>query len=216
MAARFRTDWQVGDRIETWLRQHVDELTAIVRDQGWSWNDIGRALHSAGIEYRTGRPWSAAILRKKAVVARTRLALHKAPSDPMALALRDALSGLGGKIGQVVINMPGSGVVSAVPEAQLLRPVSEPVPVTHGLYGPKEHRTSASVGATSPHQSTEDEAEDVPTFETASIIGWTGSKQPPKSAADPKMTPSAPAAKQDADEVMKRFLGKAQFSTARD
>jgi hypothetical protein len=71
-ADTFGLDWRVGDRVMTWLNRHEGksgELSRLVED-GWSWADIGRAMHLTGIAYRTGQPISAAILRKKASEAR--------------------------------------------------------------------------------------------------------------------------------------------------
>lgn len=208
VAARLGRDWRPGDGIETWLRQHVEELTSMVREQGWSWGDIGRALNAAGIEYQTARPWSAAILRKKAVVARSRLARGRAPTDAMAIAVRDALTGLAGKIGQVVINMPGSGVqvVSAGAQTTSTALLAPPIGQAQGLEATREPFAAAEQLAD--QKSIDDEAENILTFEPASIIGWTGPKPPPSASSGPKATSPAPAAKQDADEVMQRFLGK--------
>jgi hypothetical protein len=71
-AGIFGRDWRAGDRVMTWLNRHEGksgELSLLVED-GWSWADIGRAMHLAGIAYRSGEPISAAILRKKASEAR--------------------------------------------------------------------------------------------------------------------------------------------------
>lgn len=72
-ARTFGTDWKVGDRVMTWLHRHegrLNELSHLVKD-GWSWADIGRAMHIAGIAYRTGAPMTDVILRKKATEARS-------------------------------------------------------------------------------------------------------------------------------------------------
>jgi hypothetical protein len=72
-ARTFGTDWRVGDRVITWLHRHegqLNELSHLVKD-GWSWADIGRAMHIAGIAYRTGAPITDVILRKKATEARS-------------------------------------------------------------------------------------------------------------------------------------------------
>jgi hypothetical protein len=65
-------DWRKGDQVLTWLKRHeggTQVLSHLVRD-GWSWDDVGRALAVAGIHYRSGEPISGAILRKKAFEAR--------------------------------------------------------------------------------------------------------------------------------------------------
>ena len=72
-ARLFGQDWHAGDRVQTWLVRHegkLGELSQMVAD-GWCWADIGRAMHIAGITYRTGEPISAAVLRKKASEARS-------------------------------------------------------------------------------------------------------------------------------------------------
>lgn len=80
-AGTFGRDWRAGDRVMTWLNRHegrAGELSRLVED-GWSWADIGRAMHLAGITYRTGAPISAAILRKKASEARAAARTKSAP-----------------------------------------------------------------------------------------------------------------------------------------
>jgi len=80
-AGTFGQDWRAGDRVMTWLNRHegrAGELSLLVED-GWSWADIGRAMHLAGITYRTGVPISAAILRKKASEARAAARTKSAP-----------------------------------------------------------------------------------------------------------------------------------------
>lgn len=201
LAARLGLDWQAGDGVETWLRQHVDELTVMVRDQGWSWTDIGRAMNVAGIQYQTGRPWRAVILRKKAGIARARLNQNRAPTTAVALAVRDALIGLGGKVGQVVINMPGSGVQADPTPALPARPPS-------GSRSSEAADQLAAIARPHDQEPADDAAGDAPTFAPASIIGWTGPQPVPGAPIGPTATSPAPAAKQDADEVMKRFLGK--------
>lgn len=81
-AGLFGRDWRAGDRVMTWLNRHegrTGELSRLVAD-GWSWADIGRAMHLAGITYRTGEPISAAILRKKASEARATSRAKRASS----------------------------------------------------------------------------------------------------------------------------------------
>ena len=86
-AGTFGLDWRAGDRVMTWLNRHEGrsgELSGLVED-GWSWADIGRAMHLAGIAYRTGQPISAAILRKKASEARAaaRAKSNQAPDQAL-------------------------------------------------------------------------------------------------------------------------------------
>jgi len=103
LAARLGEDWTPGDAVMPWLRKHVDELTDLVHDEGWSWSAIGQALDAAGIRYSTGRPWSAPILTVKAKLARdanARRAAEKARRTaasqfaPVAEMLKAALTEL--------------------------------------------------------------------------------------------------------------------------
>src|SRR3954451_17882758 len=66
LAALFRTRWVPADGIAPWLRKNLPRLRRIVDDEGWSWDDLGRALTLAGITYAgwammkaaRGRPWA--------------------------------------------------------------------------------------------------------------------------------------------------------------
>ncbi len=73
LAQRLGADWRQGDNVMTWIRRHEatdTELSRLVRD-GWSWDDVGRALAIAGIKYQTGPAISGDVLRRKAEKART-------------------------------------------------------------------------------------------------------------------------------------------------
>ena len=62
-ARLFGRNWHAGDRVQTWRVRHEGkpgELGQTVEDV-WSWRDIGRAMHIAGITYRRGEPISAAV-----------------------------------------------------------------------------------------------------------------------------------------------------------
>ena len=88
----FGQDWCPGDRVMTWLNRHEGrsgELSRLVED-GWSWADIGRAMHLAGITYRTGESISAAILRKKASQARAGVRAKSARAPDKAPPTMDA------------------------------------------------------------------------------------------------------------------------------
>jgi hypothetical protein len=92
-AGIFGRDWRAGDRVMTWLNRREGrsgELSRLV-DDGWSWADIGRAMHLAGITYRTGAPISAAILRKKASEARAAARAKSAPRQGKVLSDTGAL-----------------------------------------------------------------------------------------------------------------------------
>ena len=51
-------DWTQGDTVQTWIHKHEGKTRALSRmvEEGWLWQDIGRAMHLAGITYRTGPP----------------------------------------------------------------------------------------------------------------------------------------------------------------
>ena len=74
LARRFAADWVEGDNVETWLNWHEGEKAElgelIVR--GWTWSDVSRAMHAAGIHYRTGRPIPDETLRAKVYRIRRR------------------------------------------------------------------------------------------------------------------------------------------------
>lgn len=72
LAEVLRLDWRPGDRVMTWFHRHEGrhaELSALVRD-GWSWADIGQAMHLAGITFGTGKPIPGDTIRGKAWKAR--------------------------------------------------------------------------------------------------------------------------------------------------
>ena len=89
LAERFKADWRSGDRVMTWLNRHEGrngELSALVED-GWSWADIGQAMHLAGIFFGTGKPIPADTLRGKAWKARRHERQRAAPRPEVAPAL---------------------------------------------------------------------------------------------------------------------------------
>jgi hypothetical protein len=63
-----------GEPVQTWINKHegqAGELRRLV-EEGWSWEDIGKAMHLAGISYSTGQQISARTLRLKAHLSRKR------------------------------------------------------------------------------------------------------------------------------------------------
>jgi hypothetical protein len=67
-------DWTQGDTVQTWIHQHegkTGELSRMV-EAGWLWEDIGKAMHLAGITYSTGQPIPSHTLRLKAYLSRNR------------------------------------------------------------------------------------------------------------------------------------------------
>jgi len=73
LAAELGRRWVAADGIEPWLRRQLPRLTSLAREEGWSWDDIGRAMTAAGITYATGRPWTGRQLARKAADVRAQL-----------------------------------------------------------------------------------------------------------------------------------------------
>jgi hypothetical protein len=63
LADRFRELWKPGEEMRPWLREQSELLLQLVHGK-WSWASMARVLTTAGITYRTGKPWSAGLLRK--------------------------------------------------------------------------------------------------------------------------------------------------------
>ncbi|HVT81568.1 MAG TPA: hypothetical protein VHM90_13045, partial [Phycisphaerae bacterium] len=64
LAQKFREDWSEGDVIRSWLRRHSEELRKLVREEDWSWANIGKALSAAGIQFKTGNGWTGENVRR--------------------------------------------------------------------------------------------------------------------------------------------------------
>lgn len=221
LAARFGVDWNPADAVETWLRRHARELSLIVRDDGWSWTDVGRALAAAGIAYRTGRPWSAPILRKKVCEA-AGIARRGAPlpeqAEAVASALRGALSSLGG-IQHVHVHMGGPSPTPPQPAAAVPAPSPPPLPgpvaAATGTPTPRAANGGSldrpALAAKVPRDpaaapSPEAGEDDGPRFELASFAdGWTPPPQPEQPGE--KKPPPKPRRRFDPDEVLRRLDG---------
>jgi hypothetical protein len=108
LATQFAADWTAGDAVLTWLRRHVEALTRMIHDDGWSWPDLARALTIAGIGYRSGRPWTGDLLRQKAAEARTPRRSVSVPAGRSAEALTAALRQAGSVRGTVNHTVPSS------------------------------------------------------------------------------------------------------------
>lgn len=70
LAVELRKRWVPADGIKPWLRRNAPRLRRMVQDEGWSWQDIGRALTLAGIVYGSGIPWTGKVLTVKITQAR--------------------------------------------------------------------------------------------------------------------------------------------------
>jgi len=93
LAKKFREDWSEGQVIRSWLRRHGEELRCLVRQEDWSWVNVGKALSLAGIQFKTGKGWTGENVRravdlamkpKKVRVAKSRtLSTLTLPSSPV-------------------------------------------------------------------------------------------------------------------------------------
>jgi hypothetical protein len=64
LAKHFRETWSEGQIIRSWLRSHSEELRKLVREEDWSWANIGKALSAAGIQYNTDKGWTGENVRR--------------------------------------------------------------------------------------------------------------------------------------------------------
>jgi hypothetical protein len=74
LARALGADWTRGDTVQIWIHKHegkTGELSRMV-EAGWLWEDIGKAMHLAGITYSTGQQIPSHTLRLKAYLARNR------------------------------------------------------------------------------------------------------------------------------------------------
>jgi hypothetical protein len=69
LAQSFLESWNEGQLIRPWLRRHGEEMRALVRDEDWAWDNIGKALTLAGIKFKTGNPWGGENLRRSVALA---------------------------------------------------------------------------------------------------------------------------------------------------
>lgn len=214
LAARLAQDWTPGDLVFTWLRRHVSELTRMVRDDGWSWADVARALDMAGIAYRSERPWTGRLLTIKVVQARK--AMQRPPTSPldpaaaMTRALKEALGGLS-SIQQVHVHM-GTAMATAPPPATVPARTEQPGPAPSRLPLPEQNPRNLGIDP-SPAKSSEDEG---PRFELVSFAD--GYTPPPPQSTPPSVTkpPPKPKRRFDPDEVLRRFNGESTPLSSED
>ena len=90
LAKKFREDWSEGKVIRSWLRSHGEELRNLVRNEDWSWANIGKALSLAGIQFKTGNGWTGENVRRAVDLAmkpkQFRAGKSSQPSAPTAPA----------------------------------------------------------------------------------------------------------------------------------
>ena len=88
LAKKFREDWSEGEVIRSWLRRHGEELRNLVRKEDWSWENIGKALSVAGIQFKTGKGWTGENVRRAVDLAmkpkKVRAGKSSEPSAPTA------------------------------------------------------------------------------------------------------------------------------------
>jgi hypothetical protein len=91
LSEKFREDWSEGQVIRSWLRRHGEELRNLVRQEEWTWVNIGKALSQAGIQFKTGKSWTGENLRRSVDLAmkpkQARTSKLQAPSAVSAPAL---------------------------------------------------------------------------------------------------------------------------------
>ena len=106
LAKSFRETWSDGHIIRSWLRRHSEELRKLVREEDWSWTNIGKALSAAGIQYNTDKGWTGENVRR-AVDLATKPKLPRAGKP------------------QAVVPATPTGVPASVPPP-VARPAGEP------------------------------------------------------------------------------------------
>ncbi len=74
LARAFQADWTTGDMVHTWIHKHEGKAGELSRkvEEGWLWEDVGKAMQVAGITYSSGLPIPAHTLRLKAYLSRNR------------------------------------------------------------------------------------------------------------------------------------------------
>lgn len=86
LAKRFRESWSEGHVIRSWLRNHSAELRKLVREEDWSWANVGKALSLAGIQFKTNKGWTGENVRRAVDLAMKprKVRAAKAPAPPPA------------------------------------------------------------------------------------------------------------------------------------
>jgi hypothetical protein len=86
LAEKFRESWSEGQVIRSWLRNHSAELRKLVREEDWSWTNVGKALSLAGIQFKTNKGWTGENVRRAVDLAtkarRARAEKSSAPVPP--------------------------------------------------------------------------------------------------------------------------------------
>lgn len=90
LAGKFRESWSEGQVIRSWLRNHSAELRKLVREEDWSWTNVGKALSLAGIQFKTNKGWTGENVRRAVDLAtkakKVRAEKVPAPMPPSSAA----------------------------------------------------------------------------------------------------------------------------------
>jgi hypothetical protein len=187
LATQVAADWTAGDAVLTWLRRHVEALTRMVHDDGWSWPDLARALTVASICYRSGHPWTGDLLRKKAAEARTP---RRSVPNPAGLTVDGSAEAPPSATGRV------GALDHAVPS-----PATQPSPAPH---------SPPLTGAVGEDVFDDDDARLEPAFGFARLRGWSPpSPRPPGQEPAPVSSSlGAPSTGEPTDraEALEQFL----------
>ena len=183
LALGLGADWKPGDTVQTWINKHegkTGELSRMVED-GWLWEDISKAMHLAGITYRTGQQIPSHTLRLKAYLARTRERERRATEATQ-------------QAGPHVLPS-GKSAPSPVPISAIEAP-ARPV--------------AASTRTETPPDAPDEGEGSVPEEPTFKLVTLKGGHQPPKPRPPPKSPlPERPATPKVSDEeILRRVFGK--------
>jgi len=178
-------DWTPGDTVQTWIHKHegkTGELSRMV-EEGWLWEDIGKAMHLAGITYSTGQQIPAHTLRLKAYLSRTR---------QRERAAVDAARQRQPKNRRRVPPPPAVPPVAAPP-------MEAPAPLS-----------AASAATGTAFNLFEEPGGSAPEEPTFRLVTLKGGQSPPQPQSRPATLPQEPstATKVPDDEILRRVFGK--------
>lgn len=81
LAEKFRESWSEGQVIRSWLRENSTELRKLVREEDWSWINVGKALSAAGIQFKTNKGWKGENVRRAVDLAMKPKKVHAGKSQ---------------------------------------------------------------------------------------------------------------------------------------
>ncbi len=176
-------DWTQGDTVQTWIHKHegkIGELSRMVED-GWLWEDIGKAMHLAGIAYSTGQPIPPHTLRLKAYLSRNR-ERERTAADATSQGRPDALPPV------LPVSVPVAAPSIEAPARAVAAPARTKPPVD-----------ASDVGGES--------APEEPTFRLVTLKGGNLPPEPQPSPKNPRHEESTATQVSD-DEILRRVFGK--------